>query len=174
MQRAAWFIKCTLADTNSGSGSANVPGGGGGGSRNRYGSGKPPSYELHDLVCKYLSSQLDKFAKSSGFGSVAPGSGGPGTPNIPSLSVNSKGSGFGKDNMGQVGAGFGLENFKTIESRNAFVSSWMYCIDFIGYCYAEGLIDQKQILKWLVEKLGVNSSNFVQVRLFHMSSLAFF
>ncbi|KAJ3308983.1 RNA polymerase II mediator complex subunit, partial [Blyttiomyces sp. JEL0837] len=46
------------------------------------------------------------------------------------------------------------------EERNAFYSKWRYSIQLARWHYAEGLLDQKDFLKWSLDQLGV--ANFDQ------------
>ncbi|KAJ3394753.1 hypothetical protein HDU84_006896 [Entophlyctis sp. JEL0112] len=57
------------------------------------------------------------------------------------------------------------DTFKNAEARAAFSSSWMYCMHYVSFCYYEGLLDHKSILKWLVEKVGMKASAFSQMNL---------
>ncbi|TPX74886.1 hypothetical protein CcCBS67573_g03854 [Chytriomyces confervae] len=196
IQRAAWFIKCMLMDGHAAGGvssaGTNRNGGFGGNVASNVDRGsatvangrpygaKNPSQEFHDGLVRYLASQLDKFSKPNnsagngvgvgvgGGGGVTLG-GGQAASSIPPIAINNSKTIAAANAV--ASAGMGMDSFKTIESRSAFISSWTYCIfhrdsmDFIGYCYSEGLIDQKNILRWLMDKVTPKSSNFVQMNL---------
>ncbi|KAJ3010080.1 UNVERIFIED_CONTAM: RNA polymerase II mediator complex subunit, partial [Siphonaria sp. JEL0065] len=99
---------------------------------------KLPAAALGDTFTKYIQSQLDRIGKSAG-GSTP--------PNIP---ANYK---------GLQPTNLYIDNFKSPEARNAFISS---CIELITYFYFEGLLDHRKVMVCLIDRINFKKVNSAQ------------
>ncbi|KAI9327037.1 hypothetical protein BDR26DRAFT_104293 [Obelidium mucronatum] len=101
--------------------------------------GKSPQTLFAEAMTKYIQAQVDKLKAPSAA-----------TP----LNIvgNMKGSATPR----------GPTAFKSPEARNAFILPWLYCVEFVSYCYFEGLLDQRKTLLCVLERFNLKKNSFSQ------------